>query len=476
MHTIDIKTIQHIHFVGIKGVAMAALAIYCKQRGMRVSGSDISEEFPTDEMLAKSKIPVQQSFDPKHVHAYPTPDLVVYTGAHGGQENSEVGEAVRMGIPVLVHGKALGLCMQDKRQLSVAGSHGKTTTSAMIATIMTHAGLDPSYAIGCGEIFGLGLPGHFGRGDWFVAEADEYSTDKDHDSTPRFMWQHPDILVVTNIDFDHPDAYGSLVDVEHAFVNLQNGQQGLKIGVINSDDHPSRVLQGQNHHVITYGFSSKSDIHITHISHNSERMFFTLAQNHMTIGEFSLKVPGKHNVYNATAAIVACRNAGVSLDQIRDGLARFDGTKRRFELLGSVEGMMIFDDYAHHPAEIVATLLSVKLWYPNKKCIVVFQSHTYSRTKALLSEFASSFTDADVVLITDIYASAREQDIGDVNGPVFAAAVAKHHPYVLYTKGADEVYKYLKQHISKDTIVIFMGAGDIYHWGKDIYKNLLRSN
>lgn len=472
MNEIDIKTVRHIHFVGIKGVAMTALAIYCKQRGMRVSGSDISEEFPTDEMLARSKISVQQSFDPIHIHAHPKPDLVVYTGAHGGQENSEVIEAIRLDVPVLVHGKALGLYMQDKRQLSVAGSHGKTTTSAMIATIMMQAGFEPSYAIGCGEIFGLGFPGHFGTGDWFVAEADEYIADKDHDLTPRFLWQHPDILVVTNIDFDHPDAYGSLGDVERAFVELQNVQQGHRIAVINNDDQPSRVLQRQNHHVITYGLSPKSDIQVIHIGHNSERMFFTLAQQHMTIGEFSLKVPGLHNVYNATAAAIACHSAGVSWDQIRKGLASFGGTKRRFELLGSIDGMMIYDDYAHHPVEIAATLSSVKLWYPDKQCIVVFQSHTYSRTKALLSEFATSFTSADSVLITDIYASAREQDTGEVNGPIFSDAVAKHHPRTFYAKGEEEVYEFLKQHISKDTVVFFMGAGDIYHWGKEIYKKL----
>lgn len=463
---------KHVHFIGIKGVAMAALAIYCNQRGIRVSGSDVLEEFPTDEMLRRAGITVHQSFDPKRLRGRPKPDLVIYTGAHGGQENSEVVEAVRLGIQVLVHGKALGMFMEDSRQLSVAGSHGKTTTSAMIATVMTHAGLDPSYAIGCGEIFGLGPPGHFGTGDWFVAEADEYSTDKDHDSTPRFLWQHPDILAVTNIDFDHPDAYASLEAVQHAFLDLQNGQQRQAIAIVNCDDHPSRVLQRQDHHVITYGFSQKSDIQITHLGHNSERMFFTLAQQDMTIGEFSLKVPGKHNVYNATAAIVACHSVGISWDQIRDGLAHFGGTKRRFELIGSIDSMMIYDDYAHHPAEIVATLSSVKLWYPDKKCIVVFQSHTYSRTKALLSEFATSFTDADTVLITDIYASAREQDTGEVNGPKFAAEVAKYHPRALYTMGSKEVYEYLKLHISKANVVFFMGAGDIYRWGKEIYSKL----
>lgn len=472
MIDLDIRNARHIYFVGIKGVAMAALAIYCKQRGMRVSGSDVQEEFPTDEMLTRAGIAIYQSFDPKHLHGRPKPDVVIYTGAHGGAENNEVAEAIRLGIPVFVHGKALGMFMEDKRQLSVAGSHGKTTTSAMIATVLTQAGLDPSYAIGCGEVFGLGFPGHFGTGDWFVGEADEYITDKDHDTTPRFLWQHPDILAVTNIDFDHPDAYGSLEEVQHAFLDFQNGQRGQRITIVNCDDHPSRVLQRQDQHVITYGFSQNSDVKITDLGHNSERMFFTLAQQDMTIGEFSLKVLGLHNVYNATAAVIACHYVGASWDHIREGLLQFGGTKRRFELLGAVDGVLFYDDYAHHPREIAATLASIKLWHPDKKCIVVFQSHTYSRTKALLSEFATSFADADIVLITDIYPSAREQDTGEVNGPIFAVEVTKHHPRALYTKGSKEVYEYLKRHISKANVVIFMGAGDIYHWGKNIYSKL----
>lgn len=471
MNDVDIKNVTHIHFVGIKGVAMAALAIYCKQRGMRVSGSDISEEFPTDEMLHRAGIIVQQSFDPKNIHTRPKPNLVIYTGAHGGQENREVVEAERLGIPVLVHGKALGFFMQDKRQLSVAGSHGKTTTSAMIATIMSHAGLDPSYAIGCGEIFGLGVPGHFGSGEWFVAEADEYITDKDHDSTPRFLWQHPDILVVTNIDFDHPDAYASLADVKDAFVRLQRNLVGIKTTIVNADDRASDVLR-RTGVVISNGFSSQADYHIVDISYGSMRTFYAIVYKGREIGKFSLKVPGKHNALNATAASVACMALGLSWDEIGKGLLGFGGTKRRFEKIGEVDGMVFYDDYAHHPAEIAATLSSIKMWFPDKKCIVVFQSHTYSRTKALLSEFATSFALADTVLITDIYASAREQDTGDINGPIFAAVVAKHHPHVFYTKGEEEVYEYLKLHRSKENIVFFMGAGDIYHWGRKIFKKL----
>jgi len=170
------------------------------------------------------------------------PDFVIFTGAHEGQENVEVKEAVARGIQVLPHGRALGEVMRGKRQISVAGSHGKTTTTAMIAAILKKAGIDPSYAAGCGEISGLGLPGHYGSGDWFVAEADEYVTDPHHDLTPRFLWQVPEIYVVTNIDFDHPDVYGSLEDVQEAFLKLQIQQKGLGVTIVNADDPASKEL------------------------------------------------------------------------------------------------------------------------------------------------------------------------------------------------------------------------------------------
>src|SRR3990167_9235549 len=184
--------IKRIYFVGIKGVAMAALAIWAKEAGKIAAGSDVGDEFPTDEELKKAGIALHEGFEKKDLAAF-QPDLVIYTGAHGGRDNLQVQEAIKLGIPVLPHGKALGMVMEGKRQISVAGSHGKTTTSAIIATILTEAGLDPSYAIGCGSIRGLGAAGHAGKGDWFVAEADEYVTDPGHDARSRFLWQKPEV-------------------------------------------------------------------------------------------------------------------------------------------------------------------------------------------------------------------------------------------------------------------------------------------
>lgn len=451
---------KHIHLVGIKGVAMAALAVYLKESGASVTGSDVADEFPTDEELRRKGISILTGFSADHVQGKHVLDAVYYTGAHSGRDNPEVVAAVNNGIQTLPHGKALGEIMKGKRQIVVSGSHGKTTTSAMIATLLIQANLNPSYAIGCGSISSVLPAGHFGSSDWFVAEGDEYITDPNHDRTPRFMWLEPEILVVTNIDFDHPDAYADLSAVQYAFLELQ---QKAKVTIVNADDPASRVLlRGSN--VITYGYSPVSDYRITHVGVGSERMFFRLEERGVFVGEFAIKVPGKHNVSNAVAALIAAHTAGVSWDDLREGLLAFTGTKRRFEKLGEAKGIMFYDDYAHHPTEIMATLKGARMWYPDRNIIAVFQPHTYSRTKALLSEFARAFSDANTVILTDIYASAREHETLGIDGSTLVSETAKYHHHVLYGKGYTEIQKSLHAIVHSGDVVIYMGAGDIYTW------------
>ncbi|MFH0749722.1 MAG: Mur ligase family protein, partial [Candidatus Gottesmanbacteria bacterium] len=371
----DKKDIRRIHFVGITGVAMTALAIYVKERGIQVSGSDVNGVFPTHKTLKKAGISIQEGFSPDHVRRTSAPDVVIFTGAHGGKENVEVQAARDFHIPVMSHGEALGFFMKSYEQISIAGSHGKTTTSAMLATIFSVANIDPSYAIGCGDILGVGLPGHCGKGTMFIAEADEYITDPYHDAKPRFLWQNPDILVVTNIDFDHPDAYASLSAVKDAFLMLQKQQQGKQITIINADD-PESVGLIKDTQMLQYGFSPRADIQITHVGFGKERTFFTLSMHGVPMGEFVLKVPGRHNVLNATAAAACAVSYGISWDDIKKGLALFGGTKRRFEKLADENGILIFDDYAHHPTEIEATLEATRAWFPKRRIITIFQPHT----------------------------------------------------------------------------------------------------
>ncbi len=474
LNIIDFSHIYSIHFVGIKGIAMAAFAVWAKERGIAVTGSDVSEVFPSDPVLVKAGIVVQSGFDPAHIVSSDKPDLVVFTGAHDGRDNIEVRTAIAKGIPVLPHGKALGLAMSEKRQISVAGSHGKTTTTAMIATVLMYAGLDPSYAVGCGEIPGLGLPGHFGSGDFFVAEADEYVTDPTHDRTPRFLWQHPEILVVTNIDYDHPDVYASLSLVQEAFVSLKKQQVGLSHAVINADDVLSEPLlsRTKKRNEVTYGMSAESEYGITDLMFFPEKTTFKLQHGKDVLCEFVLKVPGKHNVYDATAAAIASSMAGVPWDKIAIGLSLFGGAKRRFENIGVVRGVTFYDDYAHHPKEIQATLEAARVWYPKRRIISVFQPHTYSRTKKLLHDFGQSFINADIAVSTDIYSSAREHDTLGITGLTLVEEVKKNHDHAVYMRGSSEVTSFLRSTCKEGDIVLFMGAGDIYTWEKTIIKEL----
>jgi len=474
---IDSSSLKRIHFVGMKGVAMTALAIYCKEKGFAVTGSDIDEDFPTKESLDKAGITPLLGFFADHLLASEKPDLVIYTGAHNGRDNIEVQTARELGIETMPHGRALGYFMDGSTQISVAGSHGKTTTTAMIATILSSSGQDPSYAVGCGPIIGLSSSGHYGKGQAFVAEADEYITDPGHDQTPRFLWQHPNILVVTNIDYDHPDAYPSLTAVQQAFMALFHQQQGLKTTLVNADDPESTVLlKKSDHEIITYGLSKKADVHPSHIRFEEGKTVFDLTLKDIPVGSFELMVAGVHNVKNACAAIGACVSLGLSWEDIRKGLATFGGTKRRFEHIGSVGTIKVYDDYAHHPHEIEATLKGAREWFPKRRIITIFQPHTFSRTKALLPEFAKCFADSDIVCIPDIYASAREHENLGMHSTVLVEAIKKNKQDIFYTKDEKETLHFLKSHTQEGDIILTMGAGDIYWWGKHIIEQLTINN
>ena len=458
----DLNIIKSIYFVGIKGVAMASLAIVAKEMGKEVRGSDVEEEFPTDATLHRFKIAHVKNFSPEHI----TDDieLVIYTGAHQGVNNIEVQTAIKKGIPVLPHGKALGLFMQGKKGISVAGSHGKTTTSAMIAHCLFKLGQDPSFAIGCGAINSLKTPAHAGSGEYFVAEADEYVTDPTSDVTPRFMWQKPQILVITNIDYDHPDVYRNLKAVEDAFAKFT--QQVLKEGlvILNDDDVPTRsIIRTIEQKKITYGKLETADFQLVNVSYSkSQTNFQVKIQN--AIESFTLGIPGEHNALNSTAAIVILVTLGFTVEQIREVLKSFNGTKRRFEKIAEKNGKLLFDDYAHHPTEITATLTAIRNWFPDKRIITIFQPHTYSRTQALLLEFAHSFMVSDVVVLTNIYSSAREKPIVGVTGEILYGKTKQYKTSVHYAPTRTDVLEYIKTQTHTGDLLVTMGAGDIYTW------------
>jgi UDP-N-acetylmuramate--alanine ligase len=462
------KKIKKIHFVGIKGVGMTPLAIIAKEAGFTVTGSDIEEEFITDKSLEKSGIKVLVGFNESNVEKV---DLVITTGAHEGFDNPENKKAKFLRIPIWTQGEAVGKFMEGEflgrkfEGISIAGSHGKTTTTAMIATILKENNMDPTFLIGTGNVLSLGSCGHFGKGRYFVAEADEYSTEPKYDKTPKLLWQKPKIAVITNIEFDHPDLYNSLDELTQVFLKFSHNisPDGSLIVCID-DEEIVKLLKNYTGKKISYGFSKNADFFIERISMEADKMFFWVHALGTSLGEFSVGVTGEHNALNALSSIATCLELGLSKESIRKGLSSFKGTKRRFELIGSIlSGALLYDDYAHHPTEIRETLSAFKKTFPKKKIVCIFQPHTYSRTKSLFEQFISSFSNADEVILTDIFPSAREPVDNSISSKDLALAMQSKHKNVKYVANLLDVVKYLdEKNYNHDYIVVTMGAGDVY--------------
>lgn len=465
---------KKIHFVGIKGVGMTPLAIIAKEAKCVVSGSDIADSFITDDALEKAGITPYIGFSSEHVIGV---DLVITTGAHGGFDNVEVQEAKKLGIRVLTQGQAVGAFMEGSilkkpfEGISVAGSHGKTTTTAMIATIFKENKLDPSYLIGTSSIKSLGQPGHFGKGKNFIAEADEYATEPNYDKTPKFLWQYPRIAIFTNIEFDHPDLYKSVTDITKVFLQFANQlpENGYLVAC-GDDKQVQEILHNYSGNHITYGYSPENDFVLKKVYISGSKTFFLVESGNATLGEFSLNVVGEHNALNAVAAMIVALECGLSLDQIKKGLHAFTGTKRRFEFIGNLQtGAYIFDDYGHHPTEIEKTLKAFKQSFPQSRIVCVFQPHTYSRTKSLFKEFSHAFSIADVVILTDIYPSLREVPDPTISSRLLVDQMHTFTKDVLYLPKAEDVVKYINsQNFLENTVIVTMGAGDIYKISLDL--------
>ncbi len=460
--------VNSIHFVGIKGVGMTPLAIIAKQAGIAVTGSDLPQVFITDAVLAKNEIKVFDGFSAEHVGEI---DLVVVTNAHGGYDNVEVKAAKDKDIPVISQAQAVGEFMKGEilnREfvgISITGTHGKTTTSAMIASLLTTAGKDPSYVIGTASIPSLGHAGHLGKGEYFVAEADEYITEIKYDRTIKFLWQHPKVLVMTNLEHDHPDVYPDLQSVKQAFSNFiqQLYPEGLLI--INGDDSNLReVSKHSKAQVTTYGLLKDNEYQIKNIQVSTHETKFVLAHKGIDLEEFILHVSGEHNVLNATAAIIVGISAGLSIDDIQMYMQIFRGSKRRLEYRGdSRQGYVLYDDYGHHPTEIKASLKALKSMFPNFHLVCIFQPHTASRTKALFESFAQAFSQADEVILMDIFTSAREETDPTVSSELLAEAIHKAGKKVKYEANMADVVKYINhQKYPSKTLIVTMGAGDVY--------------
>ena len=466
----DIAKLKHVHFTGIKGVGNTALALCLRDLGIKITGSDVEEIFVTDEILKENKIKWNVGFGEKNL--YPKPDLLITTAGHGGLLNPEVQRAKELKIPVTTYAEFLAKLANTKEVIAVCGVGGKTTTASMVAVLLNEAHLNPSFAIGVGKIYPLGYSGRFDKnGKYFVCEADDYVVSPGVDNTPKFMLLKPKILVVTNIEYDHPDIYKSFGEAIKVFRNLfeKLPEEGILVACI---DNPNvvHVIKDLQEKVITYGFSPKADWQIGGVEFKEGKTLFTLysKKQNKTASDLELSIPGRFNVQNATAAFIVGHNLGINEIELKKGIKAYLGCRRRFESMGTFNEALFIDDYAHHPKEIMSILKAVKEWYPNRRIITIFQPHTYSRTKALFSEFSQSFIDSDIVGLMDIYSSAREIKDESVSSEILTNEVKKYKKDAFFLGDHKKTLDWLKKNIKKGDVVLTMGAGDIFH----LYKYL----
>ena len=444
----------HIHLVGIGGIGLSAIARLLLDRGYAVSGSDLHHS-PITHDLERRRATVYEGHREQNVSG--TDALIVSSAIP--EDNPEVVAAKRAGIPVFRRGQALAWLMKDRCGIAVAGTHGKTTVSAMIGLILRDASLDPTIIVG-GIVPELGSNAREGNGPHFVIEADEYDR--------TFLELSPQVVVVTSIEMDHPDCYTDLEDMTQAFVRFLQGVPAYGFVMACGDDPQVReaLRQTEVGIVSTYGLGSEVQWRATDIRQNTlGGSDFLVTAGEEQRGRFELRIPGIHNVCNALAAIGIADHLGLDLALARDTLERFRGVGRRFEVKGEWQGITVVDDYAHHPSEIKATLTGARQRYDGRRIWVVFQPHTYSRTKALLTEFASAFDDADQVIVTPIYA-AREQDTFDIEASDLVGAM--NHTSVTQLSDLSEVAAWLAHWLTPGDVLITMGAGDVWRVGEEL--------
>jgi len=459
---------------------MSALARLLLGRGDHVSGCDLHLTSLTLALQQEGTL-FFEGHDTSHLNGV---DLVVFTAAIR-QDNLELQQAHARGIPVLKRGELLGQLMMEKRGIAVAGTHGKTTTSSLIAWTLVKAGLDPTVLVG-GETTELGGNARGGKGEWLVAEADEFDA--------SFLAMRPEIAVVTNIEAEHLDFYKDMQSVVNAFSQFLQGVPDNGHVVFCLDDPVLAGLEstqhmalpvGKNrpysggvlatgslnvHSLVSYGFHPAARWRGEGITPNSlGGSDFQCVRNGAPFGDFSLRIPGQHNVSNALAVIATADLLGIDREVMRDALSTFGGAKRRFQVVGEAGGVTIIDDYAHHPTEVRATLAAARQRYGARRIICVFQPHTYSRTKLLMPLYVDAFRDADAVYITDIYA-AREDNTWGVTGQELVGALA--HREVTFIPSIAEVAEELPATLKPDDVVMLLGAGDIYTIGPRLVEAL----
>ncbi|HKD83857.1 MAG TPA: UDP-N-acetylmuramate--L-alanine ligase [Terriglobales bacterium] len=455
--------IQRIHFVGIGGIGMSGIAEVLLNLGYKISGSDLKSS-PVTERLAGLGATIFEGHGASNVAGA---DVVVTSSAIG-MDNPETIEARRLHVPVIPRAEMLAELMRLKYGIAIAGMHGKTTTTSMVAAVLAGGGLDPTVVVG-GRVDAMGSNARLGKSHYLVAEADE--------SDRSFLKLSPILAVVTNIDREHMDCYRDMDDVERTFLQFMNSVPfyGMVVAC-NDNDDLRRILAGVQRRTLTYGIREDSDFRISSLQCGLGRDAAALSRFQVSyrgndLGEFALRVPGAHNVSNATAAIAVGIGLDIPPGEIRQALASFNGVDRRFQLIGSADGVTVIDDYGHHPTEIRATLAAARQC-AFEKVHVIFQPHRYTRTQLLLDDFATAFRDADSVLVLDIY-PASEPPIPGITGELLANRITEAGGQeALHVSSFAEAAALATEAAKSGDMILTLGAGSIWQLGPLVLEQL----
>ena len=458
MYSLNFEEPIHVHFIGIGGISMSGLAEILLEEGFTISGSDAKQSALTDSLAKKgATIYIGQKASNLSIR----PALVVYTAAIR-EDNEEFKAAVDAGIPMLSRAELLGQIMDNyEKSIAVAGTHGKTTTTSMISQILLVAKADPTISVG-GILEAIGGNIRVGGSEVFITEACEY--------TNSFLHFHPKYSIITSVEAEHLDFFKDIDDIRRSFHEFAGNTAHDGVLIINGQIAAlDQITNNLSCSVTTYGLCENDDFYAKNITYNDHACgTYTLMHKTEDLGTVSLSVPGRHNVSNSLAAIALCLNLGLPLDVIKKGLLQFGGTKRRFEYKGTKNGITVIDDYAHHPTEVAATLTAARN-YPHGRIICVFQPHTYSRTKAFLSDFARVLSMADIVVLADIYAAREKNTIG-ISSKDLLAELQKNGQESYYFPSFDEIEKFLSEKCIKNDLLITMGAGDVYLIGEHLLQ------
>lgn len=458
MYSLNFEEPIHVHFIGIGGISMSGLAEILLEEGFTISGSDAKQSALTDSLAKKgATIYIGQKASNLSIR----PALVVYTAAIR-EDNEEFKAAVDAGIPMLSRAELLGQIMDNyEKSIAVAGTHGKTTTTSMISQILLVAKADPTISVG-GILEAIGGNIRVGGSEVFITEACEY--------TNSFLHFHPKYSIITSVEAEHLDFFKDIDDIRRSFHEFAGNTAHDGVLIINGQIAAlDQITNNLSCSVTTYGLCENDDFYAKNITYNDHDCgTYTLMHKTEDLGTVSLSVPGRHNVSNSLAAIALCLNLGLPLDVIKKGLLQFGGTKRRFEYKGTKNGITVIDDYAHHPTEVAATLTAARN-YPHGRIICVFQPHTYSRTKAFLSDFARVLSMADIVVLADIYAAREKNTIG-ISSKDLLAELQKNGQESYYFPSFDEIEKFLSEKCINNDLLITMGAGDVYLIGEHLLQ------